>query len=180
MTHKDQNAPGGIEALKRLLEIFGADRSRWPARDRLKFAELLAESAEARRLVAEAEAFDRLLDQAPEPKATDITALSKRILAAAAADAPADRASKTQTFSRAAKPGGEPLRRQARRMVDWPAAALMAASLMLGIFAGTNGYLGDVTGSETEIVLNASYEQSDASALAFGTDEASLLEEDLL
>jgi hypothetical protein len=180
MVLKDQNAPGGIEALKRLLEIFGADRSRWPARDRLKFAELLAESAEARRLVAEAEAFDRLLDKAPEPKANDIAALSSRILAAAAADARADQASKILTFSRTAKSGSAPLRFQVGRMVDWPAAALMAASLMLGIFAGTNGYFGDVTGSETDIVLNASYEQSDASALAFGTDEASLLEEDLL
>jgi hypothetical protein len=180
MTHNDKNAPGGIEALKRLLEIYGADRSRWPARDRLKFAELVAESAGARQAMADAEAFDRLLDMAPEPKATDMTALSNRILAAAAADARGDRPGKVETLSRSARPRNESLKSQPRRRVDWPAAALMAASLMLGIFAGTNGYFGDVTGSETDVAMNASYDQSDASALAFGNDEASLLEEDLL
>ena len=180
MTLKDRSAPGGIEALKSLLEIYGADRSRWPARDRLKFAELLADHHDARQVMAEAEALDRLLDMAPEPKAAELTSLSARILSAAAATPQRTPAGNVTPLSAAAKPRSQPSKFRPRRVVDWPAAALMAASLVLGIFAGTNGYLGDVTGSDTELAQSADNDQSDASALAFGTDAAGLLEEDLL
>ena len=51
--------------LKDVLDAYGADRTRWPAASRREISALLAVSQEARRLVAEAEAFDRLLDAAP-------------------------------------------------------------------------------------------------------------------
>src|SRR5262245_7919941 len=71
------------QALERLLEIYGADRTRWPARERLRFASLVAEDEASRRLMAEASALDRLLDVAPKASAAREHALKERIVAAA-------------------------------------------------------------------------------------------------
>src|SRR5262245_9466806 len=83
------NEPMGLDdmnALDELLAAYGADRTRWPAPERLRFAPLIKSSAEARRRLAEAEALDRLLDMAPEPR-TDRSALADRIVLAAVAEA---------------------------------------------------------------------------------------------
>ena len=74
-----------MEALQRLLESHGADRTRWPARDRLRFAQMIAEDAEARRLVAEATALDSLLELAPAPSVEREQEIGARILALAQA-----------------------------------------------------------------------------------------------
>lgn len=170
---KEHNAANEIEALKALLEIYGADRSRWPARDRLKFAEFLSESAEARRLLADAEAFDRLLNMAPEPQAADLGALSDRILAAAG-----PRSATVTAFPQSSGRARVPARPKTE--TDWPAAALLAASLILGIFAGVSGYADGVTSGTLEVAASGSESNSDVGALAFGSDTAGLLEEDLL
>ncbi|MGI9403056.1 MAG: hypothetical protein ACR2OF_00920, partial [Hyphomicrobium sp.] len=62
-THDNQSEE--FEALERLLGVYGADRTRWPARERLRFASIIADEPEAQRLVAETAALDQLLDQAP-------------------------------------------------------------------------------------------------------------------
>ena len=46
MTNKDTQATDR-EALARLLEIHGADRTRWPARERLRFAGVISEDKTA-------------------------------------------------------------------------------------------------------------------------------------
>ena len=72
-----------IRALERLLEVYGADRTRWPARERLQFASLIANNPAAQRLVAETAALDRLLDQVSTENEERERALSERIMAAA-------------------------------------------------------------------------------------------------
>ncbi len=64
MTKMDKRAEDR-EALERLLEIYGADRTRWPARERLRFAGVISDDKAAARMLAEADALDRLLEQAP-------------------------------------------------------------------------------------------------------------------
>ncbi len=73
-----------LGAFARLLDGYGADRTRWPAPERLRFASLLAEDAEARRLLAEAAALDRLIDMAPLVAESRREALVERILERAA------------------------------------------------------------------------------------------------
>lgn len=50
-----------MSRFERLLDAHGADLSRWPDADRAAGERLLAESAEARALVADAERLDRML-----------------------------------------------------------------------------------------------------------------------
>lgn len=68
---------------EQLLAVYGSDRARWPVEARKEAALLVAKSAEARRLLAETEALDRVLDHAPLPSLAGEAALSARILAAA-------------------------------------------------------------------------------------------------
>lgn len=141
-----------IEALRRLLEIHGADRTRWPARERLRFAHLLAEDAEASALLAEAEALDRLLDRAPRVGAERQAALADRIVAAAIASgrpgvvpAPSERRAAGNVLDLGEARSRSPVlqqRRSSGRKSGWQAAALMAASLVLGVLVGATGGLG--------------------------------------
>jgi hypothetical protein len=76
--------PGMMLAdFERLLEVYGGDRSRWPAEDRAAAAQLVARDAKARRLLAEAEALDRVLERAPLPALETEAALADRIVTAA-------------------------------------------------------------------------------------------------
>jgi hypothetical protein len=67
----------------RLLDVYGADRARWPAEGRAAAAHLVARDAEAWKLLAEAEALDRVLRSAPVPALAVEVALAERIVAAA-------------------------------------------------------------------------------------------------
>jgi hypothetical protein len=117
-----------IAKLQHVLDIYGADRTRWPAADRLDLAGFIASNASAREALAEATALDRLLDKAPRVSIERERALARRIVTAAA---PLARPSSVV-----------PLRRPVQaRSLSRRAAALMAASLMLGIFAGASGNL---------------------------------------
>src|SRR5262245_58863389 len=69
--------------LEQLLDVYGADRVRWPAEARATAAQLAASDARARRLLAEAEALDRVLKSAPVPALAAEAALAERIVAAA-------------------------------------------------------------------------------------------------
>jgi anti-sigma factor RsiW len=150
----EQNRSQNLEALQRLLDGYGADRTRWPAPERLRFASLLAEDSEARRMVAEAAALDRLIDLAPLVGDDRRKRLVDRIVARAASEprvpggidivgrrhGGGDRASRPTT--------GRP----ERVLAQWPAAMLMAASLALGIFAGTTNTVERVIAPWTVVV----------------------------
>jgi hypothetical protein len=66
-----------------LLDVYGGERTRWPAEARAAAAHLVSREVEARRLLAEAEALDRVLERAPRPALAVEAALAERIVAAA-------------------------------------------------------------------------------------------------
>jgi hypothetical protein len=68
---------------EQLLDVYGGDRSRWPAEKRAAAAQLVARDGNARRLLAEAEGLDRALERAPLPALATEAALADRIVAAA-------------------------------------------------------------------------------------------------
>jgi hypothetical protein len=179
MTSRDRHAEDR-EALARLLDIHGADRTRWPARERLRFAGVISEDEAAARLLAEAEALDRLLDRAPRVSDASIDALKDRIVAAAL---------RSQRPQLAAVPGGKaaalkakpaaasPMEWVASRYREWPAAAVLAASLVLGVMIGSAGTL-DTTMQRVASVTG--FSANDSTNLAqveevFGTSDEDLL-----
>ena len=144
MTKMDRQAEDR-EALERLLDIYGADRTRWPARERLRFASVVSEDRAAAQLLAQADALDRLLEQAPRASGADIDALKERIMAAALRSGAPQLA-----VVASGKPAlGSVMPVQTRRAAiaarfgrgEWPAAALLAASLVLGVMLGSGGSL---------------------------------------
>lgn len=121
-----------IDAFQKFLDSHGSDRTRWPAAARLRFATLTANDSEARRRLAEAQALDRLLDQAPMPSEERRGALIERIVASAKTQPPQAAAAIVPV---------QPRNRGAlmQSLVGTPVAALLAASLLLGIFVGVSG-----------------------------------------
>lgn len=183
------------EALERVLATFGADRDRWPAAERLRFAGLLAENADARRMLAEARALDRLLDAAPSIAPARQEALAARIVAEAAGtprsaiskvSAPvgpvvvlSGRAASSPTRGWSRAPGAFVRSRVA------PSAALLAASLVAGLVIGwsTLGALlidgTDATRVEVTSTADAG-SAGDLQRLVFGEDDGDTSEEEFL
>jgi hypothetical protein len=127
---------------ERLLDVYGGDRTRWPAEARAAAAQLVARDAKARRTLAEAESLDRILERAPLPSRAVEAALAERIVAAAQRSPRIVKiaSGKSPVVSR---PEGRALPPQ--RSASWKfgllrgevrAATLLAASLMVGIFIG--------------------------------------------
>jgi hypothetical protein len=182
MTKMDKRAEDR-EALERLLEIYGADRTRWPARERLRFAGIVGDDKVAARMLAEAGALDRLLEQAPRASGADIDALKERIVAAAlrsgapqlavVAGGKAGVAKHSPTTSRGPAFAARFGRGQ------WPAAAMLAASLVLGVMLGSTGTL-DATMQEVAQVTGFGSTASDSSQLALGDDVYGQMDEDML
>lgn len=183
MTARDDRAENR-QALARLLDACGADRTRWPARERLRFAGFISEDAEAQRMLAEARALDALLDCAPRATEEREHALKERIVAAAlrsgatsftvvAGSAPAMPAPRT-VFGR------NPLVRRLATAREWPAAAVLAASLVVGVMLGSAGTF-DTTAQE--MAQAAGFAEADASSssqLALGEEMVALADEELL
>jgi hypothetical protein len=172
MTHDGDLKPATIEGLVHLLDVYGADRARWPARERLRYTGFIGDNAAARRIVAEAEALDGLLDMAPEPDPARVDALAQRIMATATGGARG--AARTAP---AALPPAVARRAASDRLIDWPAAALLAASLMLGVFAGTSGIAEEPLQSLAALTSPESDAARDdlAAHAPFGGDEEDVL-----
>ncbi len=160
-----------LQELNRLLEIYGADRSRWPAADRMRMSSVIAIDPRAKAALAEAAALDRLLDMAPLVSIDRERALAQAILAAAAANSSPAQTSNVVALPAARKPAVPFLRGQARHA----AGALLAASLVLGIFAGTSGQLS----STVDYVAEAVGLSDDESELAFYAEPSASAEESL-
>lgn len=146
MTSPTRDQEAALQRLRDVLDTFGADDARWPMSSRAELEAVLERSADARALLREARALDALLDQAPALDRARMDALAIRIVGAATAS--------SQRTPEAVPPerGGDvvrfPQRRQAPVSSAWregPArtAALLAASLLMGIFAGTTLVTGD-------------------------------------
>jgi hypothetical protein len=165
-----------LAALKSRLEISGADRTRWPAQERLRFASMLTQDKDAQRLVAEAAALDRLLDVMPAPDPARLGSLIDRIVAAAEAEG-APSAENVVSITTARRPAA-PARTPIHQRSSWQAAALLAASLFVGAFVGTSGMLESAVPGLT----GATYDVADldATELVLDGNRSSLLEEDTL
>jgi hypothetical protein len=173
-----------LERIETLVATYGAARDRWPADDRAAIEAFLAASPEAQHLVAEAEALDRLLNQA---SSTATLAQVRRVRERLFAELDAQ----TGTAGSDASDAGEgatvipfqiPARVRPAESVKqplWREAALLAAALMLGVFVGTQNL---VDGSRLGLpgFTAAAVESDDISELAFDGESETLLVEDLL
>jgi hypothetical protein len=134
----------------RLLEVYGSERTRWPAEVRAPAALLVGADAQARRLLAEAEALDRLLERAPLPGPAVEAALAERIVAAAQGSPRVVRLPGVQRAAEAAAPApdrataapptaiGMGRRRSRLLSQEVGAAGFLAASLMVGVVIGNS------------------------------------------
>lgn len=166
-----------LTALINRLDISGADRTRWPAQERLRFAPLIAGNEEAQRLLAEAAAFDKLLDQAPAPNDARYAGLIDRIVAAADAERTAAPGNVVPiTAGRRASAPVAQRRTPVHQRSSWQAAALLAASLFVGAFVGTSGLLNQAIPSFGEVDVA----EADVTELVIDGNRSSLIEEDLL
>lgn len=182
MTSKDRRAEDR-EALEHLLEIHGADRTRWPARERLRFAGVISRDAAAARMLAEAQALDRLLDQAPRASEASIEALKGRIIAAALRSQPPHLTAIAGHRPAPAKAWLGQLRRPSlvARFGEWPAAAVLAASLVLGVMLGTAGTFDTTMQQMAKVAgLAGTTSATDSSHLALGEEVLGQSDEDLL
>jgi hypothetical protein len=113
-----------LDEFRRLTEAWGGDPARWPAAAREPAAALLAGSAAARALRAEAAALDALIAAAPAPAPS--AALLAAVLAAPRKGGAAPRA-------------GRPAWRLALAAGPWPRLAGLAAAVLLGFAIGSVG-----------------------------------------
>lgn len=177
MTEKTTREGTGLAAFAEVLETFGSDRTRWPAPVRRDFAGLLATSADAQARLREAEALDRLLDLAPPPQ-IDTSALASRILAAAAAEGGTTTARPAASRPWSIFERRSSGRNRGRGEEQWPAAALLAASLVLGAIFGFSGAFEQPADTT---VAEASFDPDiDPAQIAFDSSEISMFEGDLL
>jgi hypothetical protein len=123
---------------ERLLDVYGGDRTRWPAEARAAAGQLAAREVKAHRLLAEAEALDRVLERAPLPGLATEAALADRIVTAAQRSPRIVKLSSDGqgTLPDASAPAPSGPRRRVFPRQDIRAAAVLAASLMAGIFIG--------------------------------------------
>lgn len=143
-----------LDALARLLDSHGGDGERWPAAERMRFATLLAQDERARRLVREAQALDALLDLAPTVAASRRRELQARLMnQVREGDGPAPATASVIDFAprgthRPPSGVGLPMRARSGPLA---AAALMAASLVLGVMVGASGWGLTAADSRTEV-----------------------------
>lgn len=126
-----------LAELEAVLETLGARPERWPSDRRTRLMALVESDARAAQAFSEAKALDRLLGMAPEGGAAG-AGLEARILAAAGHTPQAHRpfavvggADGARRHSANASSGSGQRR--------WQAVALLAASLLLGVFIGLSG-----------------------------------------
>jgi len=109
-----------LDRLRDVLDAYGAEPERWPTSEREGLAALIARSADARRLQADAARLDCVLDALPAAPPTP--GLEDRILAAAVASPAASPAVASLADVRARRAV------HARRRTGWLAAALPLAA----------------------------------------------------
>lgn len=124
--------PNMLTELEQVLDVYGAEAARWPETQRDRLLTFATSDDTGARLLAEAQALDRLLAEAPAGDASG--RLKADIVAAAVGDG---------TREARVVPLDAARRRSVRRPV-WQAAALLAASFALGLYLGIAG-LADAT-----------------------------------
>lgn len=163
-----QNNKARLERLQTVLEAYGVDRSRWPEPDRLEFTDADISGEAVARETADARALDVLLAHAgtPTPAAGAAARIAARIV-----DADEDATVVTMQ-------NRKPSAAQSGLASHWPAAGLLAASLVVGILLGqSNIWTDPISGS----FLTADAGISELGDLFLGLpfDPATLAEETL-
>jgi hypothetical protein len=131
----DPSGQTELTRLREVLETYGADRSRWPATERLSLAPFIAASEAARRLIAEFQTLDRLVAQATPRAEVAALSLTERIVAAAERE-------RNQANIEVAKTSTLTHRRPPQRKLQYALlAACVAFVFMAGLFAGLSGWL---------------------------------------
>ena len=128
-----------LRRLKDLLDTHGADPSRWPVDDAGELASLAQQNPAARRLLAEANAFDRVLATAQAGRSDQFSGLIDRISARAVAIRPAA-AGTAEIVTLPVRPvslQGHAVPQRQRRAL-WPVFGALAASLIVGFYVGTS------------------------------------------
>ena len=132
-----KNVDALLNRLETVLEAYGADRSRWPQADRELLRDVGVDASVAQ--ADQARELDAILSGATEPRTAEGAgaAVAARILAQAESSEDAN----VVAFDAEA-------RREPRRAFDpiasvWPAAALLAASLVIGVFLGQSDLWSD-------------------------------------
>lgn len=184
MTEDRSNmAAGELEAL---LDAYGADTSRWPKQAQARAAVLLVSGAQASRLMAEAKALDALLGRAPLLAPERQSALADRIVAQALQGTLPVTAQETAPrksgivipWPGAARERPAPAWKASRRPV-WSAAALLAASLCIGIFVGMQDLApGAVNNLMEAVTMDSDFDQTAAALSSDGLSVA--LDEEFL
>lgn len=159
-----------LELLDDVLAIHGSDPARWPAASRDNLTMLIASSAAARAMVAEAEALDRLMVLAPKMSSDRLAPLTERIASQA------ERTPRMSVVPGRGRPRAMPAPDDRRRRATGVAA--LAASLVLGLLIGQNATVAPAVSDMATAVGIESL--SDGSQIA-STDEAYIgIDEDLL
>ncbi|MFT3731001.1 MAG: hypothetical protein QM780_06165 [Hyphomicrobium sp.] len=163
-------SPVGLDKLEAALDTYGADRTRWPAPLRLALSGLIAGNPDAQKMLKDAEAFDRLLDTAPQYDVARLDKLSDRIAAAA------ERQPRlVATGAGQAKKSGSVW--SSIRRHHGVAATALAASLVLGVFAGQL----NMFNTTADALLDGNSSKSSVGRQVALTDDGdSFLDEDLL
>lgn len=162
-------SPVGLDKLEAALDTYGADRTRWPAPLRLALSGLIAGNPEAQKMLKDAEAFDLLLDSAPQYDAARLNKLSERIVAAA------ERQPRLVASGKAPTKNTGSLWSGVRRHHGFAASAL-AASLVIGVFAGQL----NMFNSTADVLLGDKAAPASSKQVALSDDGESFLDEDLL
>lgn len=140
-----------IADFAQLLDVYGAERTRWPVEARAAAAQLVGRDAQARRLLAEAEALDCVLERAPVPAVAVELALAERIITAAQrsprivklppGEAVAARATPAKARPAVSGPAATGRGRRRPRLFSREAAGaigFLAASLVFGVAIGNS------------------------------------------
>lgn len=177
------------ERLLQFLDRYGGDLKRWPAEARESARAMTSSDAAFARRLREAQALDGVLMRVEDEAAAEVSRdavarLTDRVLADVA------NAQKVERLQPNATPPAPDLRAP-RRFPDWfkapvsvanalPASAaggLLAASLMLGIFAGSSGWLDSAAGP---VASAFGFTDGDAVALVGADDDFVGLVEEFL
>lgn len=170
---QDNDTKKQLARLEYVLDTFGASPARWPAPERAALEQLVETQNQARKLLSEAQALERVMDAAPVIKASD--ALKARIVTTAVND-PVHEASVVPIM---ASPGRSGHSIHAPRItLMWPAAAL-AASFAFGLYLGVSGVGGQAFEGTFQIAaINSA--GGDAEAISWLDDSTEPDLEDLL
>ena len=195
-----------LTALENVLDTFGSNPSRWPAEKREKLVSLTAADADARRLLREAKALDAVLGHAAGPPVGNTSALADRIAAAVANTAPGqpariERQQDDRHPGAVNAPGvviawprgeGEKPRVAAPVAVSgasahrerftsgWQTAALLAASLVVGVFVGATDLLPTDVAQMVASATTGADNTSQALAFLQGEGFLEIIEEEFL